>query len=274
MLPTNANEAAFATQCVAAGARAAGVMRSIRPYAGDDLTILMRRHARRVRQDPMHLYRPSSAHHHPVRPAHAGVDRGGENPMQRERASCRGPASSYAGTPGRAGAAGGTARKWNHRCTPMLRGRHGCSWRISKQAPLASRAGTVAPVPSVSIGVHRWFQTLAFPARRTKLPERLVITTSKNPMHLNAPATPARPVAAPASDPRQDPMHQFTRLSRLRRPSGPEADSIDVPPEPHAPIHAVSSARQQPGQATPHVQRTTARPAPPIVSPGARVRRW
>jgi hypothetical protein len=47
--------------------------------------------------------------------------------------------------------------------------------------------------------------------------------------------------------PRQNPMHQFTRLPPRGRPSGPEADSIDALPEPHAPIHATFSARQRCG---------------------------
>jgi hypothetical protein len=73
----------------------------------------------------------------------------------------------------------------------------------------------------------------------------------------------------------QDPMHQFARLPPLRRPSEPDADIIEVLPEPHAPIHAAFSARQDSqGQATPHVQRAVARPAPPTVSPGAHLRRW
>jgi hypothetical protein len=42
----------------------------------------------------------------------------------------------------------------------------------------------------------------------------------------------------------QDPMHQFARLPPLRRPSEPEADSIDVLPGPYAPIRAASSAGQ------------------------------
>ncbi len=50
-----------------------------------------------------------------------------------------------------------------HRYTSMVRVRHGRSRRLSHQAPLASRAGSVAPVPSVCIGVHRWFQILASP---------------------------------------------------------------------------------------------------------------
>ncbi len=38
----------------------------------------------------------------------------------------------------------------------------------------------------------------------------------------------------------QNPMHQFARLPPLRRPGGPEADSSDLLPEPHAPIQAAS----------------------------------
>jgi hypothetical protein len=40
----------------------------------------------------------------------------------------------------------------------------------------------------------------------------------------------------------QNPMHQFTRLPPHGRPSGPEADIIDVLPEPHAPIHPPAAA--------------------------------
>ena len=116
----------------------------------------------------------------------------------------------------------------------------------------------MAPVPSVCIGVHRRFQILAFPARRTSLPERLLITTSENAMRLNAAAIPARPAAALTSDPRQNPMHLFaTTAAPPRAASAPPAS----PPAPVAqrhpdgwqnPMHlsrgsdCIASARQHP----------------------------
>jgi hypothetical protein len=117
----------------------------------------------------------------------------------------------------------------------------------------ASRADAVAPVPSAcsaSIRLH---------LRKTLL---------------------ASPRAAPG--PRepgscthcQNPMHQFARLPPRGRPSRPEADSINVLPGPHAPIHATFSAMQRREGETPHVQRAVARPALPAVSPGVHMRRW
>jgi hypothetical protein len=66
---------------------------------------------------------------------------------------------------------------------------------------------------------------------------------------------------------RQHPMHQFTHPPPRGRPSRPEADCSDLPPQPHAPIHPARSAGQQPSGETPHAQRTIARLAMPTVSP-------
>jgi hypothetical protein len=100
--------------------------------------------------------------------------------------------------------------------------------RISQQAPLASRAGAVAPAPSACIGVHRWFQRPAFPARRTRPPQRLAIITRHNPMHLTVAAIPARPAAPRISHPRQDPTHQFAPPPTPPRAARP-------PPSPRRP---------------------------------------
>jgi hypothetical protein len=108
----------------------------------------------------------------------------------------------------------------------------------------------------------------------------------QNPMHQFRPSTPPRttPEHVSAGNTRstikahrhgappafehpiasQNPMHQFTRPPPLPRPSGPEADTVDVLPEPHAPIQAVSSARQQPGRQHPMSSgQLPDRPGPP-----------
>ena len=97
------------------------------------------------RHDPMHMYR-----HQPLQapPSSRRIF------TRRIHATCR-----------NASAAGGKAREWNHRCTPMHTDGPSPAWPFTvniERPTLASGAGAVAPVPSVCIGVHRWLQILAW----------------------------------------------------------------------------------------------------------------
>ena len=150
-----------------------------------------------------------------------------------------------------------------------------CSERADQsrdKAPCTMNA--LGPLPVTAAPAHRMRGKTPCTVRRRAssiVPGTGSPDARQDPMHLNAEAsarsgpwlphrkrgktsctvretgasTDHRPLAQqPNAAPRQNPMHQFARLSRLRRPSGPEIDIIDVLPEPHAPIHAVSSARQ------------------------------
>jgi hypothetical protein len=147
------------------------------------------------------------------------------------------------------------------RWTPMLRVRHGISPCISKQAPLASRAGAVAPAPSECIGVHRWFQLPAFPALRARLPQRLVITTRQNPCTWTPPPSRSAPLP-PDIEPAATPHAPVQREAPAPRQWHPPIQQRSGPPPPRGAVappcvantpctcpvarHCIAAARQHP----------------------------
>jgi hypothetical protein len=194
----------------------------------------------------------------------------------------------------------------NSGCTQSTRMGRMPAWRFTAtnaRPDLMSRAGAAVPLPSAcsaSIRLHPRKTLLASPRaapggegtwklrappkphapippgqrRRRTTPARAPAGNAKRTVRTDCHGAPPAYGRLTTGRQRKYPMHLFTRLPPRGRPSEPEADSIDVPPKPHAPIHAAFSARHQPGQATPHVQRSVARPAPPTVSPGVHMRRW